>query len=104
MASGDDGNVIAEADEHVTFVAADPPRAGRFACWRLSAPVTTQTGDRLRGVVPVGRGARAVDVNARYTPVTHAIDPLLALPVDIDHPTLGPWADVVAFAVDLVAR
>jgi len=43
-------------------------------------------------------------VKARYTPVTHAIDPLLALPVDIDHPTLGPWADVVAFAVDLVAR
>src|SRR5204862_369334 len=40
----------------------------------------------------------------RFTPVAGVIDPLLALPADADHPTLAPWADVVTFAVDLVAR
>jgi hypothetical protein len=96
--------MIAAADEYVTFVPGDPPRAGRFACWRSPAGSTTGTADGLRVVVPSGRGTRAVDVPARYTPVADVIDPLLALPVDVDHATLAPWADVVTFAVDLVAR
>ena len=55
-------------------------------------------------MVPFGRGTHAVEVPARYTPVADVIDPLLALPVDVDHAMLAPWADVVTFAVDLVAR
>ena len=96
--------MIVGADEYVTFVPADPPRAGRFACWRPPARGTTRTADGLRVVVPFGRGTRAVEVPARYTPVADVIDPLLALPVDVDHAMLAPWADVVTFAVDLVAR
>ena len=96
--------MIVGADEYVTFVPADPPRAGRFACWRPPARATTRTADGLRVVVPFGRGTRAVEVPARYTPVADVIDPLLALPVDVDHAMLAPWADVVTFAVDLVAR
>ena len=96
--------MIVGADEYVTFVPADPPRAGRFACWRPPAGGPTVTADGLRVVVPSGRGTRVVDAPARYTPVADVIDPLLALPVDVDHATLAPWADVVAFAVDLVAR
>jgi hypothetical protein len=98
--------VHAEADEYVTFVPGDPPRASRFARWRTpdTRRPAAETTEWLRVAVPVGRSVRAVDVPAELTPLAEAIDPLLALPADTDHPTLASWADVVTFAVDLVAR
>ena len=94
--------MIVGADEHVTFVPANPPRAGRFACWRPAARRPTGRRTASRSWSQLGRGTRAVDVPARYAPVADVIDPLLALPVDVDHATLAAWADVVTFAVDLV--
>lgn len=100
---------------HVTFIAADPPRASWFACWDPDDPgglgrSGVKTGEDalervdVELVVPAKRGTRRTMVSADKLPMATAIDVLA--PLRYDDPasqSAHAWAGAVRAGLALIA-
>ena len=87
---------------HVTFLAAEVPRASSLALW--PAPLATT---RIELALPdeTGSGVEVRTVPARLVPVSDVLDELAALPADAPATrSAHAWADVARVALGLVAR
>ncbi|MCP4957759.1 MAG: ATP-dependent helicase [Actinomycetia bacterium] len=98
-------------DQHMTFVAADPPHTSWFACWDphergglLDSADPIDEHVDIEVVVPTSRGTRRAVVSAQQLTMTDAIDALAQLRhSDSASASAHVWAAVVRAALALVA-